>query len=307
MWHNFDIEHPKDSLKLFLVIAMSFCYYLIVPMCVVCASWMLIAESASIFDVIVDTVALLFLLDINSILLIYKSGGSGGSIMISQSCGKQLSWTRNQFHRFMCWLTLFAVPVIHFGVFSSFSFQHPSILLNPLIDRGFLCPKAYLPQERCPLGDSRLTYAIVCLLVLSVFILGSFLFILTKAGSATKTLESINGKRFGGGAHKVKSKENKEIGTESSGENPDDKVTVQALDQKLALFERRQRKGPLALSIQAIHMQVNNELSKQQAALEHRLQHMLAQDTAAEKQVSVKDEGGGMLSPFHEKAVGRYR
>ena len=213
-------------------------------MTVVLASWILIVESGGIFDVIVDTVALLFLLDINGILLIYKSGGgSSGCIMTSPNCAKQLVWTRHQFHRLMCWLTLFLVPLVHFVALSSFDYQHPSILLNPLVDRAFLCPKIYLSQDSCIFSRDRplgvVTYAVANLVVLLAFIIVTFTVILSRAGSATKTLESINGKRFGGGQHKVKSKEKEKVEEASkTEEKPDDVVTSKTLDQRLQVSEK---------------------------------------------------------------------
>jgi len=55
------------------------------------------------------------------------------------------------------------------------------------------------------------------------------------------------------GQHKVKSKEKEKAQAASQPEEkPDDTVTARALEQRFALFERRQRRGPLFAAVQVM-------------------------------------------------------
>ena len=98
IWHHLDTEHRAQCLKFALIAVLSFLIYCLVPICVVFASWIVIVESGSILGAVVDTVALLFLLDINNILLIHKAGGTT-TLITTPSCAKQVAWSRTQFHR----------------------------------------------------------------------------------------------------------------------------------------------------------------------------------------------------------------
>jgi hypothetical protein len=60
----------------FLLLLMSFFTYVFVPVVVLFISWMVIMESESFMDLIKDTIAMIFLLELNNLLLFTLSPDS---------------------------------------------------------------------------------------------------------------------------------------------------------------------------------------------------------------------------------------
>ena len=74
-----------SSWKLFfLLVLLSFFSYVFVPVVVVFVSWLVIMESGSIMGVIKDTIAMMFLLELNNLLMFTFSPDSGRwKVMVS--------------------------------------------------------------------------------------------------------------------------------------------------------------------------------------------------------------------------------
>jgi len=108
--------------------------YIVIPVFTIQVSLLLILESGNILDVIKDTLALLFLLEINNYLQ-FRNGpdASKWSIKIKGDHAKHLERTKN----FFCILLLAVFFVgawaasLTFGWSSNF---HPSLWLNPFLD-----------------------------------------------------------------------------------------------------------------------------------------------------------------------------
>jgi len=111
--------------------------YVVIPVLVIEVSLLLILESANSLDVIKDTLALLFLLEINNFLQIRSTPSAGKwKMSIKGSKLKEMSRHKNLFTlmmfaslSFVAWITTVAV---HSGLSGRY---HPSILFNPWRDR----------------------------------------------------------------------------------------------------------------------------------------------------------------------------
>jgi len=118
--------------------------YVVIPVLVIEVSILLILESANTLDVIKDTLALLFLLEINNLLQIRSTPSAGKwTINIKGSALKKMSRHKNLFTvmmfaalAFLAWITTL---VVHTGLTGSANALtgrfHPSIIFNPWRDR----------------------------------------------------------------------------------------------------------------------------------------------------------------------------